>query len=83
LTIETVPFSTGNLFILFAPHVGISENGNVGEYSRLGQSHDGKACGAAAAGTNVSLSYPYIWSNIWLIVCSSIQLKGLAIAVPI
>ena len=32
----------GNLFILFAPHVGLSKQGKVGEYSRFGQSHDGK-----------------------------------------
>jgi hypothetical protein len=38
----------GNLFVLFAPHVGISKMGKVGEYSRLGQKIDGKACGAAS-----------------------------------
>lgn len=40
----------GNLFILFAPHVGVSDSGKIGEYSRLGQALDGKACGAASAG---------------------------------
>jgi hypothetical protein len=42
----------GNLFILFAPHVGISNTGAVGEYSRVGQKNDGKACGAASGGYN-------------------------------
>ena len=32
----------GNLFILFAPHVGLSKQGKVGEYSRFGQAKDGK-----------------------------------------
>lgn len=38
----------GNLFILFAPHIGISDSGALGKYSRNGQvDRDGTACGAA------------------------------------
>jgi len=37
----------GNLFILFAPHIGISDTFTLGKYSRSGQAHDGAACGAA------------------------------------
>lgn len=44
------------MFVLFAPHVGISNTGRVGEYSRRGQSCDGKACGAACAALSYCLS---------------------------
>lgn len=38
----------GNLFILFAPHIGISDSGELGKYSRSGQKDRcGTACGAA------------------------------------
>lgn len=38
----------GNLFILFAPHIGVSDSGELGKYTRKGQvGHDGTACGAA------------------------------------
>lgn len=38
----------GNLFILFAPHIGISDAGELGKYSRAGQKNRcGTACGAA------------------------------------
>ena len=38
----------GNLFILFAPHIGISDAGELGKYSRAGQKDRcGTACGAA------------------------------------
>jgi hypothetical protein len=44
----------GNLFILFAPHIGISPNGKFGYYARTGQCSDqhGTACGAAVAAYN-------------------------------
>jgi len=38
---------TGKLLILFAPHVGIDEEGRVGALQREGQSAVSKACGAA------------------------------------
>ncbi len=37
----------GNLFILFAPHVGITPDGTIGKYARDGQDHHDSACGAA------------------------------------
>ena len=37
----------GNLFILFAPHVGVTPDGKIGQYARDGQNHHDKACGAA------------------------------------
>jgi hypothetical protein len=37
----------GNLFIVFAPHVGIGPDGEVGKYLRDGQSSLSTACGAA------------------------------------
>jgi hypothetical protein len=36
----------GNLFILFAPHVGIDDNGNVGFFNRDGQDNSSTCCGA-------------------------------------
>lgn len=39
--------SGGNLFILIAPHIGISNSMQLGKYSRKGQERDGAACGAA------------------------------------
>ena len=37
----------GNIVILFAPHVGIDRNGNVGKVYRKGQNESSLACGAA------------------------------------
>lgn len=37
----------GNLFVLMAPHIGISDDCQLGQYSRDGQAHNGAACGAA------------------------------------
>jgi hypothetical protein len=37
----------GNLFVLMAPHIGISDRCALGHYSRDGQSTDGAACGAS------------------------------------
>lgn len=42
----------GNLFILFAPHIGCSEHNTLGHYTRRGQHRDGKACGAAIGALN-------------------------------
>jgi hypothetical protein len=39
--------TNGSLLILYAPHVGISPEGVIGNYSRPGQIHEDKACGAA------------------------------------
>jgi len=40
----------GHIFILFAPHVGISPDGEVGKYARAGQSKASGACGALIGG---------------------------------
>lgn len=37
----------GNIFVLFAPHVAISEEGKIGYYHRRGQHELTSACGAA------------------------------------
>eukprot|EP00931_Biecheleriopsis_adriatica_P047199 TRINITY_DN2717_c0_g3_i1.p1 TRINITY_DN2717_c0_g3~~TRINITY_DN2717_c0_g3_i1.p1 ORF type:complete len:692 (-),score=120.97 TRINITY_DN2717_c0_g3_i1:157-2232(-) len=36
----------GNIILVFGPHVGISESGQIGEYLRQGQSSHTTACGA-------------------------------------
>lgn len=36
----------GNLFILFAPHSAVSEEGKCGYYHRNGQAEESSACGA-------------------------------------
>ena len=42
----------GNMFILFAPHIGLSSSNQFGKYSRDFQSEDGAACGACVGGFN-------------------------------
>ena len=37
----------GNIVIMFAPHVGIDREGNVGKIERMGQKCVSTACGAA------------------------------------
>jgi hypothetical protein len=39
----------GNLIILYGPHVGISESGELGRIRRRDQDHDTDACGSAIA----------------------------------
>lgn len=46
----------GNIVILFGPHVGISPDGEVGKYLRVGQSKVSTACGAAIAAFNAGIS---------------------------
>eukprot|EP00929_Paragymnodinium_shiwhaense_P111705 TRINITY_DN7_c0_g1_i4.p1 TRINITY_DN7_c0_g1~~TRINITY_DN7_c0_g1_i4.p1 ORF type:complete len:318 (+),score=81.70 TRINITY_DN7_c0_g1_i4:81-1034(+) len=46
----------GNMFILYGPHVGISEDGKVGVTLRLGQNKDTTACGALMAVYNNCLN---------------------------
>ena len=43
----------GNVFILFASHVGISPTGEVGKFARHGQNHLDSACGAAVGAYNL------------------------------
>jgi hypothetical protein len=37
----------GHISVLFAPHVGIDKDGNIGKVSRQGQENSSAACGAA------------------------------------
>ena len=37
----------GNIVVMFAPHVGVDCNGNIGKVTREGQSFASSACGAA------------------------------------
>jgi len=46
----------GNLFILMAPHIGISDSHQLGMYSRVGQERDGTACGAAVGALKAACS---------------------------
>ena len=46
----------GNLFILIGSHIGISNTGKLGQFSRLGQDRDGTACGAAVGALNYCCS---------------------------
>jgi hypothetical protein len=43
---------SGNIFVLFAPHVAISEEGKIGHYHRRGQKELTTACGAAIGAYN-------------------------------
>jgi len=42
----------GNIFVLYGPHVGISESGEVGKYLREGQHELSTACGAVIGAYN-------------------------------
>merc|ERR1719333_1516840 len=46
----------GHIVILFGPHIGISEAGELGKYLRHGQSEHSTACGAVLAAYNAALS---------------------------
>jgi hypothetical protein len=50
-TLHHVP-DDGTLFILYGPHIGISLEGKLGDYNRLGIDHPGHACGAAIGAYN-------------------------------
>jgi len=39
----------GNVLILFGPHVGVTEDGEVGKYHRIGQKGNSTSCGAVIA----------------------------------
>jgi hypothetical protein len=42
----------GNIFVLFAPHCAVSEEGHCGYYHRLGQKEESTACGAVLGAYN-------------------------------
>jgi len=37
---------SGNIFVMYGPHVGVSEAGDIGQYNRVGQNSSSSACGA-------------------------------------
>ena len=49
----------GNLVILFAPHVGVTPEGNFGKFARDGQDFNDDACGAAVN------SFRWLQQNQW------------------
>merc|ERR1719433_2047315 len=49
----------GNVVIMFGPHVGISPEGEVGKFSRIGQKKLSTACGAAIAAFNAGSAGDY------------------------
>lgn len=49
---------SGNIFVLFAPHVAISEEGKIGYYHRRGQAELSTACGAAIGAYNAVKDLP-------------------------
>ena len=42
----------GNILVVFAPHVGLTQKGQVGKVHRPGQDHMTSACGAAVGAYN-------------------------------
>ena len=48
----------GNICVLFAPHVGIDSDGQVGFVTRDGQDKSSAACGAAIGAYNAVLNDP-------------------------
>lgn len=42
----------GAIVIFYAPHIGVTKNGEIGEINRYGQSSNSTCCGAAVAGLN-------------------------------
>jgi len=49
----------GNVLVFFGPHVGISNNGEVGKYLRKGQHSHSSACGAVVGAYNACCSGAY------------------------
>jgi hypothetical protein len=37
---------SGNIFVMYGPHVGVSEAGEIGKFNRVGQNSSSSACGA-------------------------------------
>ncbi len=54
----------GAVFVYYAPHIGITKEGNVGEIHRVGQNKNSGCCGAAKAALNNLLNNAIIPGNI-------------------
>ena len=50
------PSEGGTLFILYASHVGINIEGDLGSCNRVGQSHHSSSCGSAVGAYNTLLN---------------------------
>ena len=48
----------GNIFVMYAPHVGVSEKGNIGWVHRPGMTHKSTACGSAIGAYGVLKDSP-------------------------
>eukprot|EP00420_Gonyaulax_spinifera_P024831 CAMPEP_0197916214 /NCGR_PEP_ID=MMETSP1439-20131203/81570_1 /TAXON_ID=66791 /ORGANISM="Gonyaulax spinifera, Strain CCMP409" /LENGTH=253 /DNA_ID=CAMNT_0043538217 /DNA_START=1 /DNA_END=758 /DNA_ORIENTATION=- len=46
------PETSGHILVLYAPHVGVGNDGSIGKIRRQGQGHDTTCCGAAVAAYN-------------------------------
>lgn len=54
----------GAVFIFYAPHIGITKDGVIGEISRIGQSANSACCGAAKGALSKLLNDEIIEGNI-------------------
>ncbi|MFX1705483.1 hypothetical protein PV783_16070 [Chitinophaga sp. CC14] len=54
----------GAVIIFYAPHIGITKDGTIGEISRIGQSGNSACCGAAKGALNKLLNNEIIDGNI-------------------
>lgn len=54
----------GAVVIFYAPHIGITKNGTIGEISRIGQSNNSACCGAAKGALVNLLAGKIIQGNI-------------------
>lgn len=54
----------GGVIIFYAPHIGVTRDGTIGEISRIGQSKNSACCGAAKGALNKLLNNEIIYGNI-------------------
>ena len=54
----------GAVVIFYAPHIGITKDGNIGEISRIGQSDNSACCGAAKGALGKLINNQIIEGNI-------------------
>ena len=54
----------GAVIIFYAPHIGITKNGTIGEISRIGQSDNSACCGAAKGALGKLINNQIIEGNV-------------------
>mgnify|MGYP001355585925 CR=1 FL=1 len=54
----------GAVIVFYAPHIGITKDGNIGEISRIGQSNNSACCGAAKGALGKLIDDKIIEGNI-------------------